>query len=136
MPELIIAPEVLKWMQDKIGWELPNPYVVFGIVFKGRIVGGVSYHNYTGSQCEVSAITTSIRWAAKDIIKQLLSYPFNEMGCRRITALTDSKNTKARRMLERMGFKQEGVIREGSLSEAGTDAIYYGLLKREFEEKW
>lgn len=133
MPQLVNAPNIKEWVEKQLGWKAATPTYAVGIVHHNRLIGGVLYHNYTGGNCEMTIATTSPRWATRNIISELLAYPFEWLGCRRITAITDADNTKSKSMLERLGFQQEGVIREGSPRENGTDAIIYGLLKREYK---
>ena len=67
-------------------------------------------------------------WVNKRVIGEILSYVFNNLGCIRMTARTQPDNAKARRMLESLGFKCEGIIRQGY----GTkDMLIYGILQSE-----
>ena len=62
------------------------------------------------------------------VIGEIADYIFNQLGCVRVTARTQPDNTKARRMLESLGFKCEGIIRQGY----GTkDMMVYGILQNE-----
>jgi ribosomal-protein-alanine N-acetyltransferase len=56
------------------------------------------------------------------------------MQLHRIEAATIVDNTRSVRLLERLGFRREGVRREYSLEEDGAyhDSAIYGLLRREF----
>jgi hypothetical protein len=99
-------------------------YTALGVVRRGKLVGGVVYHNYVKHDIQVSiAIDGSLfmPWRA------LFSYPFNQLGCRRITAMIGRKNKKSRKICEALGFKLEGVHLKGL--DGQQDVMSYGLLK-------
>ena len=68
-------------------------------------------------------------WLSRRTLRVLLGYPFGQLGCHRITAIVAKKNRRSRRLVEGLGFKLEGVAREGM--RPGVDACIYSLLKRE-----
>lgn len=92
---------------------------------------GAVYHNWRPRfrDIEISFASASVRCLTRDTIKGILSYPFAQLQCGRVTAITPRRATSARRFLEKFGFKREGVARKGF----GTDdAIIYGLLAKEW----
>jgi hypothetical protein len=99
-------------------------YTALGVVRKGKLVGGVVYHNYVEHDIQVSI---AVDGAAFLPWRGLFSYPFNQLGCRRITAMIGRKNKKSRRICELLGFKLEGVHPKGLDGE--QDAMSYGMLK-------
>jgi len=91
-----------------------------------RLVGVVSFFNYRWPNIEVGFYCDDYRWALnRDGIAQVFAYPFVQLNCRRVTALIDKKNLRARKMVQRLGFKEEGKLRKAS--ERG-DMFIYGLL--------
>jgi RimJ/RimL family protein N-acetyltransferase len=63
----------------------------------------------------------------------LLAYAFGTMGLRRLEADVDPHNAPSIRSLERQGFRREGYLRERWFVGGQTqDALYYGLLRREW----
>ena len=60
----------------------------------------------------------------------LLSYAFNHKNLRRIEALVLEDNILSRKMHEKLGYKQEGILRESVYKEGSyKNQIYYALLK-------
>jgi RimJ/RimL family protein N-acetyltransferase len=57
----------------------------------------------------------------------LFDYPFNQLGCRRMTAMVGRRNKRSRKICEGLGFKLEGVHLKGLDGE--QDVFSYGLLK-------
>ena len=54
---------------------------------------------------------------------------FTDMECRRINVLVETDNLKSINLVERLGFKQEGLLRK--YNENGHDCYIYGMLKQE-----
>ncbi|HEX5709681.1 MAG TPA: GNAT family protein [Pyrinomonadaceae bacterium] len=58
---------------------------------------------------------------------------FGETDLERLYALVATENTPSRRLLERLGFRSEGVMREHYVIQgARVDEVVYGLLRREW----
>jgi RimJ/RimL family protein N-acetyltransferase len=86
------------------------------------------YNNYRPPNIEITFVTSSPRWASKEAIRAMLRYPFVQLGCARLTAVTPAQNRPARAFLARLGFRQEGVHPDAL---PGGDAVSYGLLARD-----
>jgi len=96
-----------------------------------RLVGVVSYFNYRWPSIEMGFYCDDYRWALnRRGICEVFAYPFLQLECRRVTALIDKKNVRARKMVQRMGFKEEGKLRHAS--DRG-DMFIYGLLPEELK---
>jgi hypothetical protein len=107
-------------------------HTTLGVVRRGRLLGGVVYYGYRGFDIQVAIAFDGRGWALPGTLRALCAYPFHELGCERITAVTSKKNKTARAMLARAGFRFEGVIRRGL--DGVRDGFVYGLLKHEC--KW
>lgn len=65
----------------------------------------------------------------------ILSYAFNELGLHRVDASTFDSNEASRRVLEKLGFTEEGRSRRKALVDGKwTDMVRFGLLSDEWEE--
>ncbi len=63
----------------------------------------------------------------------LLSLAFSEMKLHRVFAKTFSTNPGSLRILEKIGMKREGVLRDAGFKDSlYCDEIYYGLLRNEW----
>jgi RimJ/RimL family protein N-acetyltransferase len=100
-----------------------------GVVRDGRLTGGIVYHNWRGRDIEVSAAFERADWARPSVLRALFAYPFDQLGCARMTALTGRANGRARRFLEGVGFVREGVARQALADD--HDMMIYGMLRRE-----
>lgn len=69
-----------------------------------------------------------------EALAALLNFAFGELGLRRLEADVDPRNTASVRTLERLGFQREGYLRERwFVGGEVQDAIFYGLLRREWQ---
>jgi len=68
-----------------------------------------------------------------DAVRTACAYAFRELSLRRLTGGTISTNAAMCKCFERVGFKQEGRLRQHLLvSGELVDHVLYGLLKDEF----
>lgn len=74
------------------------------------------------------------RGVATDAVRTVLRFGFDEMGLHRVEADVDPENAGSIRLLERLGFQQEGLFRERWFTwfEAWKDSAMFGLLERDF----
>lgn len=127
-------PWVVDWVNKRIvsddDFDYQSPCI--GRIKQGKLVGGVVYTNYTKTSINMNVAADGDGWINRTFIRKAFAYPFIQLGCHRITALVRADNEVALRFNERLGFKREGVIRQGE--EDGCDLILLGMLKDEC--KW
>lgn len=99
---------------------------------RGKLVAGVVYHGYDPDcpSVEMSFAASTARWLTKALVCELLRYPFEQLGCIRITGVTPRRATSARRFLDKFGFKREGLVRSAF---GADDAVISGLLRTEWD---
>jgi RimJ/RimL family protein N-acetyltransferase len=70
-------------------------------------------------------------------LQALLRYAFQTLDLNRLEADIDPRNLASARTLQRLGFQQEGFLRERWIvNEEITDTALYGLLRREWQERF
>ena len=73
------------------------------------------------------------RGIVTEALTQVVDYGFVEMGLNRIEALVDPRNTASLRVLEKLHFGAEGIMREYEIENgAPVDLAMLSLLKREW----
>lgn len=117
-----------KWAGDRIGMEIAKPNTSIGVAHKGEIVAVAVFNNYRPPNIEITFVATSPHWASPGAVRAILSYPFIQLGCKRITATIEATNQPARAFNLRLGFKLEGVHPDVFPSGA---AETYGLLRKD-----
>ncbi len=85
---------------------------------------------------EVGYILKSAHWGKgymSEGLGALIDHSFRVMKLRRLEADVDPRNANSLRILERMGFSHEGLLRE-RWDVAGDiqDSVFLGLLAREW----
>lgn len=118
-----------RWLEARmpeeidLGGGMPLLFVENG----NKILCCVYWHNFTKRECMVSIAADSPRWATKGHFKLVISYPFlTWREIERVSALTEKRNRRARKLLKGVGFFQEGVHPAMFRSGAG---ISFGMTR-------
>ncbi|MNI42909.1 putative ribosomal N-acetyltransferase YdaF [compost metagenome] len=69
-----------------------------------------------------------------EALQVMFSFGFGSMGLNRIEALIDPRNDNSRRLICKLGFVEEGLLREYQKTTSGfVDLMIYSLLQKEFQ---
>lgn len=103
---------VTQWVIDRIPHVSDfGPCAAIGVA-SDHLVAGVVYHDYQPA-CEsvqISMAASSPMWARREIIGQLLAYPFIQLGCWSVFTLTPDDNVKAIKVNRHIGLNKEAVL--------------------------
>jgi ribosomal-protein-alanine N-acetyltransferase len=102
----------------------------------GEVLGDCGMHNGE-PRCQRAEIGYSLarrHWGKgymTEAVGALVEYGFNKAGLRRIEADIDPRNLPSLQLVERLGFKREGHLRERWVTGAGevADTLLYGLIQ-------
>jgi RimJ/RimL family protein N-acetyltransferase len=73
------------------------------------------------------------RGLASEALRAALGHAFGALGLRRVEADVDPRNRASCRLLERLGFRQEGLLRaRWEVAGEVCDSAFFGLLADEF----
>ncbi len=110
------------------------------ILFKGDIVGTAGYNQINWS----NKIAYIGYWLGKDfqghgimtkVAKSLTDYAFSELKLNKVEIRAAVENEKSRSIPERLGYVNEGCIREAEwLYDHFVDHAVYGMLAKEWEQ--
>ena len=126
-----------KWF-EKIG----EKKIVLSIKHKKtkKIIGNVSMMDIeTENRCAELGVllgdkTFQNKGLGTEVEKLMLKYAFNTLNLHRIEAYIYTTNTRSLKVAKRVGFKQEGILREREyLNGKYEDCIALGILKKEFK---
>ena len=71
---------------------------------------------------------------ATEATSALLQWTFGTLDLNRVQSDTDTRNTASARVLEKLGFVREGMLREDCIVNGDvSDSWVYGLLRREWK---
>lgn len=120
------------WVEKRIGYPITEKYTTIGVAINNRIAAVALYRNFREHDVEVLLAADNPRWATKGNIRKFFSYPFDELGCKRLTAYCSRYNKRSRKLIEGLGFKLEGNMRRAY--DGKIDLVVYGMLVGEC--KW
>lgn len=120
---------------SKLGENVP-----WGIEKDGLLVGTVTLHDWNvySERAEIGYMLARSLWGqglAREATTLAIDHAFGPLGLRRLEADIDPRNMASQKLLERLGFVREGVLRERwKVGDEISDTALYGLLKRDWEE--
>ena len=84
-------------------------------------------HTWIAKPWQRTAVNTEAKYL-------MLKHAFETMGCQRVEFKTDALNLKSRTAIQRIGAKEEGILRKHSISATGRtrDSVYYSILDDEW----
>jgi ribosomal-protein-serine acetyltransferase len=111
------------------------------IKYKNKFVGGTGLNKFDfANRTTEIGYWLSAEYEGKGIVtrscKALIEYAFEDLGFNRIEIKCATENTKSRAIPEKLGFTEEGVLREAEwLYDHFIDWAVYSLLAKDWREK-
>ena len=117
-----------------------NTMIKWGLALRDsdRLIGTTTLFNLSleNDRAELGYAMGRAHWGKgymNEALQALLLHCFEVMKLRRLEADVDPRNNASIRTLERLGFQREGFLRERwHVNGEIQDAIFYGLLRREW----
>ncbi|HVB73739.1 MAG TPA: GNAT family protein [Ktedonobacteraceae bacterium] len=109
-----------------------------GIWYKDQFVGGIGYHSldWPAQKVEIGywlAESMQGKGLITKATKTLVTYAFQELKLNKVEIHCATGNVRSRAVPERLGFTQEGIIRDAEwLYDHYVDMVVYGMLAREW----
>lgn len=132
-------------VQEKIRHDLAlfaeNKGLSVGIWYRGKLAGGVRYHEIDwANRAAELGYWLGESFEGKGLViktcRVLIDSAFGELKLNRIVISCAAENQKSRRIPEKLGFRQESILRESEwLQNRFADMITYGLLASEWQNK-
>ena len=117
--------------------------LMLGIEFEKRLVGFVQLvridHRMRRALIGIGIGEKNLRGRGigKTALRILLDYAFSVKGLERIYTEVFSFNERSRKLMERVGFQQEGLLRQHDFHNGvRQDTYIFGILKPEFYQKY
>ena len=141
IPQLTSEAATLKFLaQIHNGFRAGTLYQ-WGIELEQRIVGTCTLADIdrTNQRAEIGFALARELWGRGLILRALPSvfqFAFERLDLRRIEADADPRNAASIRVLERLGFQREGLLRERYIQLGEVqDAMFFGLLRRDWDAR-
>lgn len=80
---------------------------------QGQLMAGVVFHDYqpTCGTIQLSCAAETPRWASRNIVREILAYPFVQVGLNKIWTATPHENERAIKFNKGIGFRPEATLR-------------------------
>lgn len=102
-------------------------------IYLDKLIGGVLINDIRPERdCWLTIYTESPRWATRQVLKYIFTVVFVTIGAKRCSVFVSESNVKSHEMCLRLGFKDEGLLRE--YRDNGENCYVMGMLKQEC--KW
>lgn len=113
-----------------------GPHLVLEL--EGKVVGVVTLEVRADDRiAEIGYGLARSVWGkglAAEAVSGVLDWSFEVFDLAKVFAVTDSRNQRSVRVLEKLGFQQEGWLRQHRFARDGqTDEIVFGVLKEEWQ---
>jgi ribosomal-protein-alanine N-acetyltransferase len=100
-------------------WHSEKRYIRWGIVRKDnhQLIGDCGFHSFVKpySRAEIGYLVSREYWrqgVGTEVLTTIISYAFKDIGLNRIEAQIYPDNRASISLVEKLGFKKEGVLRE------------------------
>jgi len=107
----------------------------------GEAVGTLGLYSYSerDRRAELGYDLLRPHWGKglmTEAVAELMRYAFEDLKLNRVEATTDAENAASIRVLERAGFRREGLIRQRRFYKGGFhDEALFGLLASDWAQK-
>ncbi|WP_168124032.1 GNAT family protein [Paenibacillus sp. HB172176] len=120
-----------------------NQGIRWGITLKSenRVIGTCGFHSWMKNhhRSEIGYELTPQYWRKgimTEAILKVVEFGFNNLELNRIEAFVEPENVNSRKVLERIEFREEGILREHFYwRNRFVDTAIYSILKKDFKEK-
>ncbi|CAN5894731.1 GNAT family protein [soil metagenome] len=132
--------DVRRFLQQFLEWQQQEPRskYTFAITLGGEMIGITSLRRPSADSpsAETGYEISPEHWGrgyATEAAGALLAFGFGELGLHRISAHCVAENVTSARVLEKLGMRCEGRLRENEFfKERWWDTLIYGILAQEW----
>jgi len=110
-----------------------------GLLLDGKLIGTVGFYgiDHENGKAIAGADLMKEYWGKglmTEALQALIDYGFKQMNLNRIEATSDPRNSRSIRLMERCGFRREGLLRQKFYYKATFhDEAIYSLLKEDWK---
>lgn len=134
--------DAVAWLARNAAMHAEGKARRWAIVEKGseRRIGDCMLFNFDAgsSRAELGFVIGRRDWGKglmREAAQALIATGFEALGLRRIEAFADPRNVGSDRLLRRLGFAHEGLLRQRSVMKGEVkDSNVYGLLRAEWAQ--
>ncbi|MFK4444634.1 RimJ/RimL family protein N-acetyltransferase [Caballeronia udeis] len=90
------------------------------------LIAGVLFDHYNGASIAMHVAADGPHWLNRAYLRGCFTYPFVQLGIKKIIGLVDSSNAAARRFDEHLGFVLEATIEDAA---PHGDLLIYSMTR-------
>ncbi|MBD2871279.1 GNAT family N-acetyltransferase [Paenibacillus arenilitoris] len=131
---------------DEIGWYDKIFETEAGIRWalqtkEGQVIGSCGFHNrdHRHHRAELGFELSAVHWGQglmREALAAVIAYGFEAMSLNRIQALVEPANAQCVRLLEKAGFRREGLLAQYEFTLGKYDDLFmYALVKSEYANR-
>ena len=131
-----------RWIKDCVAQFVAGRKVQFAVMHRetAKAVGSTGYLDIDRAHrtLEIGMTWYGLEWQRTGVNTEckylLLRHAFDEMGARRVSFKTDSRNERSRRAILRLGAVEEGILRNHRIARDGMDrhSVFYSVIDSEW----
>lgn len=106
------------------GSHITPPYTAIGVAYRGLIIGGFVFNNFTGPDIEMSVAGKHV--ISRGVLRAVARYTFGQLGVRRVSITMRATDKTTQDIAQRLGFTLEGFKHQAFWND---DAVLMGLTK-------
>lgn len=121
---IVSNPYVGDWVAHRINGQYnKESSQAIGLLIDGNVRAGVIYENWNKKSvvCHIA-----VDFMSPEFLASIFDYPFNCLNAYKIVAPVGSDNSKSRKLVEKMGFSVEAVLKDCS---PNGDILLYTMKK-------
>jgi N-acetyltransferase len=136
--------EIEKYIQEMLDLSSKGSILPFITIHKSSntIVGTTRYLNidYENHRLEIGHTWIAKSWRKTYVNTEakflMLQYAFEKLACIAVEIRTDVLNTVSRQAIQRLGAKQDGILRHHKIMKDGRirDTVCYSIIKPEWKQ--
>ena len=136
--------EIEKYIQEMLDLSSKDSILPFITIHKSSntILGTTRYLNidYENHRLEIGHTWIAKSWRKKYVNTEakflMLQYAFEKLACIAVEIRTDVLNTVSRQAIQRLGAKQDGILRHHKIMRDGRirDTVCYSIIKPEWKQ--
>lgn len=116
----------MRWAELRLKCKLVNCFTIAS-TYDDKLAALAVFHDFKQNSVEIDFVCDNPKGMTRAFCKAVSTYVFGNW--RRATCFTTPEHKAAQRLIERLGFKREGIQRKAA--DDGRDLIMYGILKEE-----
>lgn len=95
---------------------------------EGNLVAGWTYVDFNKANIVVDVVAEAQGWATPEFLYMCFSYPFEQLGCKRITSPVAASNKHCQQFVEWLGATREATLKDACQT---GDVHIYTMFKQE-----